>query len=37
MAGQARMQMSIHEMWWGYRWSNEAMFQPEAPLGQDLN
>ncbi len=23
-AGQARRQMSLHAMWWGYRWSTGA-------------
>jgi putative transposase len=36
-AGQARRQMSLHERWWGYRWSNGGTFQPACPLGHHLN
>ena len=35
-AGQARVQMSTHARWWGYRWSNGGTFQPVCSLGHDL-
>jgi len=33
-AGQARRQMSLHAMWWGYRWSNGGTFR--APLQRQM-
>jgi len=36
MAGQARVQMSTHAKWWGYRWSEEVGFQPGSPRRQLL-
>jgi hypothetical protein len=36
-AGQARRQVSLHEMWWGYRWSNGGTFQSACSRGHHLN
>jgi hypothetical protein len=35
-AGQARVQMSTHERWWGYRWPIKVKFQPGSPCGRLL-